>query len=131
MLQKDKFAGFDLNHNLYEKEAQERWGGDAISYMSSISAEEKNNLSDEMNKLFAELAGLRHETPESQSVQSAMEQMYHFLNHNFGYQYTLEAFAGLGRMYAEDERFTNNIDQFGIGLAKFLSKAMNVYAKNH
>ena len=42
--------------------------------------------------------------------------------------YSLEAFAGLGQMYVEDERFTKNIDQFGEGLAVFMRDAMEVYA---
>jgi len=39
----------------------------------------------------------------------------------------LEAFAGLGQMYVDDERFTKNIDQFGEGLAVFMCEAMGVY----
>jgi hypothetical protein len=32
-------------------------------------------------------------------------------------------------MYVEDERFTNNIDKFGKGLAAFMRIAMRIYAK--
>lgn len=131
MSQKDKFVGFDLKENPYVKEAQERWGEDSVAYMNSLSTQEKDIMSDKMNILFAELAELRHEAPESERVQAAMDKMYRFFNENFGYQYSLEAFAGIGRMYVEDERFTKNIDQFGAGLAEFLSKAMGVYAKNY
>lgn len=131
MSQKEKFKGFDLNHNPYEAEARERWGDEASTHLNALSKEEKNAISGAMNDIFTELARLRHEQPESQRVQSAMEQLYHFLNDNFGYHYSVEAFAGLGRMYAEDERFTKNIDQFGDGLAQFLKDAMEQYAKTH
>ena len=42
--------------------------------------------------------------------------------------YSLEAFAGLGQMYVDDERFTKNIDKFGEGLAVFMRDAMGIYA---
>ena len=54
---------------------------------------------------------------------------YDFLN-TIG-SYSLDAFKGLGEMYVEDERFTENIDQFGEGLALFMRDAMTVYAENN
>lgn len=131
MSQKDKFVGFDFKENPYLQEAQERWGEDSISYLNSLSTEEKDAMSDKMNALFSELAELRHEAPESELVQAAMDKMYHFFNDNFGYHYSPEAFAGIGCMYVEDDRFTKSIDQFGTGLAEFLSKAIEVYSSNH
>lgn len=130
MSQKEKFAGFDFNENPYMKEAQERWGNDAVAHINTMSTEEKVNTADKMNALFARLAEIRNELPESQIVQKEMHKMYQFFNESFGYQYSLEAFAGIGHLYVEDERFTKNINQFGTGLAEFLSKAMEVYAKS-
>ena len=43
-------------------------------------------------------------------------------------KYSLDAFKGLGQMYIIDERFTKNIDQFGEGLAVFMSEAMAYFA---
>ena len=37
--------------------------------------------------------------------------------------------AGLGKMYACDERFKKNIDKYGEGTAEFASKATAVYYK--
>lgn len=45
--------------------------------------------------------------------------------------YSLEAFEGLGELYVTDERFTENIDKFGKGLAKFMRDAMKIYAKKN
>lgn len=42
--------------------------------------------------------------------------------------YSLEAFKNLGQMYVDDIRFTESIDQFGQGLAKFMRDTMAVYA---
>ena len=51
------------------------------------------------------------------------------LNKNFG-SYSLQAFAGLGQLYVSDERFTENIDKFGEGLAQFMADAMTIFADN-
>ncbi len=82
-----------------------------------------------MNGLFRELAALRCEAPDSPAVQEATHKLYLFLNANFGQHYSFDAFEGLGKMYAADERFTKNIDRFGEGLSEFLAKAMSAYAK--
>lgn len=104
---------------------------DIAAMTHSLSKEEMVEMSDAMCEIFSEFARLRGELPKSQIVQAAMEKFYHFLNNNFGYHYSMEAFAGLGRMYAEDERYTKNIDQFGAGLANFLAESMTQYAKSN
>jgi hypothetical protein len=83
-----------------------------------------------MDDLFAELARIRHEAPDSSTAQAAMDKMYSHFNSNFGFSYSLEAFAGIGQMYVSDDRFTVNIDKYGSGLSLFLSEAMSIYAKN-
>lgn len=131
MSQKDKFNGFDLNQNPYEAEARERWGDEAVAHINTLSKEEKSEISGVMGDIFTEFAQLRYEQPESKIVQTAIEKLYHYLNKNFEYHYSMEAFAGLGRMYVEDERFTKNIDRFGDGLSKFLAESMEHYVKTH
>ena len=134
MTAKDKFAGFDFSKNPYEAEARKRWGDQAVDQskeaLSAKSEDEKHRLEQKMNALFESLAELRHEAPDSGVAQDGMDQMYRFLNDTFGVHYSLEAFAGLGKMYVDDSRFTKNIDRFGEGLAAFLAKAMAVYAQN-
>lgn len=131
MSNKDKFAGFDFNKNPYEKEARERWGDDAVDQsqkkLNNMSETEKQAMGEEMNAIYQELASLRDKSPESKEAQAAIKKWFDYLNGNFG-TYSLEAFKGLGQMYVYDERFTKNIDQFGEGLAKFMSEAMAVYA---
>jgi hypothetical protein len=82
-----------------------------------------------MEELFRELGKIRLEEPDSPLAQEAMDKMYQFFNKNFGYHYSLEAFAGLGQLYVKDERFLKNIDQYGEGLSVFLSKAMKIYSE--
>lgn len=132
MSNKEKFEGFDFSRNPYEKEARERWGDKTIDQsnaaLDSMSQEDKIVMGERMNEIYRNLADLRKESPESEEAQVAIEKWYHFLNQNFGHHYSLDAFKGLGQMYVQDERFTNNIDQFGEGLAQFMCDAMAVYA---
>ncbi|BAB04127.1 MerR family transcriptional regulator [Halalkalibacterium halodurans] len=131
MTNEEKFAGFDFSHNPYEQEARERWGDEAVDRsnekLGRLTKEEQQALGERMNQIYRRLAEMRHLSPQSQAAQEAIKDWYEFLNNNFGHHYTLEAFKGLGQMYVEDERFTQNIDQFGEGLALFMSKAMAAF----
>lgn len=126
----EKFVGFDLSHNPYEEEARQRWGDEVIDQSNAFMKDKKKEIEKSMNDLFRELATIRNEKPDSKIVQESMEKMYCYFNENFGYHYSYEAFAGLGQMYISDERFTQHIDCYGDGLAKFLVEAMSVYVKN-
>ncbi|WP_141432105.1 MerR family transcriptional regulator [Bacillus sp. 03113] len=133
MSNKEKFEGFDFSYNPYEKEARERWGDQAVdtsnAKIESMSKKEQNDLANQMNIVYKNLAALRHTNPGSSNAQAAIEEWFQLLN-QFG-NYSLEAFKGLGQMYVDDERFTKNIDQFGEGLANFMCDAMEIYADQH
>ncbi|NLA53128.1 MAG: MerR family transcriptional regulator [Clostridiales bacterium] len=132
MTDKDKFKGFDFSKNPYEKEARELYGDAAVDKsrekMKSLGKQGQDNLQQDMNELFEGLAALRYLAPESSEVQEMMAGMYLYFNDSFGYHYSPEAFKGLGQMYADDERFTKNIDSFGEGLSEFLKEAMSLFA---
>ncbi len=132
MTQKEKFAGFDFKENPYEEEARARWGDPAVNrsnaHLKGLGPQGQQALGDRMNALFSKLSAVRGEAPESPAAQAAMEEMFRFFNESFGVTYTPEAFAALGQMYVDDERFTKNIDQFGEGLSQFLAAAMAEYA---
>lgn len=135
MTQKEKFAGFIMGDNPYEEEARRLWGDKAVdesnAKISSMSPQEQKQVAEGMEELFRELGKIRLEQPDSKIAQDAMDHMYQFFNKNFGYQYSLEAFAGLGQLYVADERFLKNIDQYGEGLSVFLSQAMKIYGNSH
>ncbi|GAB2021105.1 hypothetical protein RyT2_01780 [Pseudolactococcus yaeyamensis] len=86
-------------------------------------------MSEKMNQLFHDLAKLKDEQPTSPIAQAAIDNMYHVFNDTLGYHYTLEVFAGLGQMYLQDERFTENLRQYGEGFPEFLAAAMTDYAQ--
>lgn len=133
MTNEEKFEGFDFSHNPYEQEARERWGEDTVDKanekIKKMSKDEQNEFSENFNKIYRNLAALRHLPPESETAQEAIKEWYDFLN-TFG-DYSLDAFKALGQMYVNDTRFTKNIDQFGEGLAEFMCEAMSVYSNNN
>ena len=126
MTNKEKFEGFDFSQNPYEQEARERWGNEAVNKANKVASSMTKEKQEEYNAIYRKLAALRHNSPESEQAQEAIQEWYNYLQ-NFGH-YSLDAFKGLGQMYVDDERFTKNIDQFGEGLAKFMRDAMAVYA---
>lgn len=128
MTNEEKFQGFNFSENPYEKEARERWGGKAVDDSNKKAAQFGPEMGEEMNRIYFKLAEMRHVDPESKEAQTAISEWYNLLN-KMG-NYSLEAFAGLGQMYVDDERFTKNIDQFGEGLAVFMCDAMAVFAKH-
>ncbi|MCR8635157.1 MerR family transcriptional regulator [Paenibacillus radicis (ex Xue et al. 2023)] len=133
MTNKEKFEGFDFSHNPYEQEARERWGDEAVDQanlkLGNMSKEEQKELPETMNSIYKKLAPLRKGLPDSAESQAAIEEWYVLLN-KMG-SYSLDAFRGLGQLYLDDERFTQNIDAFGEGLAQFMRDAMAVYADNN
>ncbi|WP_274654671.1 MerR family transcriptional regulator [Paenibacillus humicola] len=128
MTHKEKFEGFDFSHNPYEQEARERWGDEAVDKSNAKLAGMPKDTQERMNKIYWDLAAVRHMPPDSPQAQAAIKLWYDFLN-ELG-TYPPEAFKGLGQMYVDDTRFTKNIDKFGEGLAVFMRDAMAVYADN-
>ena len=127
MTNEEKFQGFDFSKNPYEKEARERWGDKSVDRSNKNASQFGPENGEEMNRIYFKLAEIRHVDPESEEAQTAISEWFEFLN-KMG-NYSLEAFAGLGQMYVDDERFTNNIDQFGDGLAVFMKNAMAAFAR--
>ncbi|QHS24021.1 MerR family transcriptional regulator [Virgibacillus sp. MSP4-1] len=130
MSDKEKFAGFDFSHNPYEQEARKRWGDKAVDEsnhkIGRMSNEQQKALGEEFDRIYKDLAAIRHSSPDSEEAQVAIKVWYDYLN-KIGH-YSLDAFKGLGQMYVADERFTKNIDQYGEGLAVFMRDAMAIYA---
>lgn len=132
MTYEERFRGINFSHYPYQQEARERWGSHRVDKtnekLESMSKDEQKSLSERWEQIFQTLALLRNQSPESKEVQTKIKEWYDFLNENFG-EYSLKAFYGLGQLYIEDERFTHNINKYGQGLAKFMSEAMEIFAK--
>lgn len=131
MTAKEKFDGINFNDNQYEAEAREKFGDKAVdesnAKLGKLTNQGKENLSIKWKEMFAGFDALKDMPVESETVMNYTEKFYRFLNDNFG-TYSLNAFYGLGEMYVQDERFTENINQYGEGLAEYMSRAMKHYA---
>ncbi|SDN65077.1 MerR family transcriptional regulator [Alkalicoccus daliensis] len=132
MTKEERFEGINFRDNPYEQEARERWGDtpvdEANANLGNKSQEEQDHLAEKWEMYFRKFAELRGKSPDAAEVQEVMREWYDFLNENFT-RYSLEAFSGLGQLYVSDERFTKNIDQYGEGLAQFMSEAMQRFAE--
>ena len=88
-------------------------------------------MSDEMTiGQIARIAGLKAAgaAADSTGAMAVAERHRAHLSKWF-YECSHEMHAGLGRMYVEDHRFTENIDKAGEGLAAYMSDAIKANSR--
>ena len=113
----------------YIEEAKERWGGTAAWEEFEKRSGSVNEAADGLMKLFARLGELKELSPESDEAQAAVAEIQRYITEHY-YTCTDEIFAGLGEMYAADERFKKNIDAAGgEGTAEFVRDAIRALRK--
>lgn len=116
----------------YEAEAKEKWGN-TQAYKEYEQRAEKTDFkkSEEgLNEVFRKFARCKQsgKTPDSAEAQALVRKLQNFITQNF-YTCTDEILRGLGVMYTADERFKENIDKNGDGVAEFVSSAIGSYGK--
>ncbi len=119
----------------YKEETEQKYGkSDAYQESkektSKYSKNDWENIMGEAGTIYEELASLMDNGPADDKVQELVEKWRNHITNNF-YNCTVEIFRGLALMYVADERFTENIDKYGEGLAQFMSDAMNIYCDNN
>ncbi len=117
----------------YKAEAKEKWGKtdaykEHAERTKNYSKQQWNDLTEGMDLIMAEFAVCKRkvETPDSTEVQNLVKMLQNHITENY-YLCTNEILAGLGQMYAADERFKNNIDKHADGTAAFIGEAIKVY----
>lgn len=127
MSNEEKFKGFDINNTEYDEEATQLYGKEAVL---TAKANVKNGQisQEQMHDSFKHLATLRHLAPTSEEAQSGIKVWVDQLNRI--YPYTKDMLIGVAQLYTMDERFTENMDQYGEGLAQFMQEAMIYYAEH-
>ena len=123
------FEGFDAAQ--YEDEARERWPEEYASskrFTDTLSPADTERMQKEMTAQMVRMAELRAAgTPvDAEAVQREMDDLHRSISRMW--TPNAEAFAGLGRMYVEDPRFTATYDRVSPGLAEYYRDAMAVYA---
>lgn len=114
----------------YKDEARSRWGN-TDSYREheqktkNYTKEKWTEVNDGLMAIFAEFAALKNSsvTADSAQAQALVKKLQAYITEKY-YTCTNEILAGLGKMYACDERFKKNIDKCGEGTAEFVSCAI-------
>ena len=117
----------------YETEVRERWGNTSTfreheQKTKNYTKEKWAEANDGLMAIFAEFAACKQSgaSVDSNEVQALVAKLQAYITTNY-YTCTDDILAGLGKMYACDERFKKNIDKYGDGTAEFASEAIAKY----
>lgn len=117
----------DFDPAAYEKEAKQRWGGadefeQSAGRTASYAQEDWDAINAEAGAIYQRFVHLLEAgvDPATEVAAAAVDRHRQHISRWF-YDCSPEIHAGLGRMYAADERFTRSIDTAADGLAAYLS----------
>jgi len=135
MKSEDLYKGFGRETvEVYEAEAKERWGAEIVEALKNrlITAGKEQwgavqAEADALNRALAN-AMTTHDV-EDEYVQNLVKQHFE-MTENF-YTVTPEIYRGLASLYVDDLRFTAYYEKYRMGLAAYLSRAMQVYCDHH
>ncbi len=132
------FESFDMSEiedikQKYAAEAKEKYGNsDAYKESEQKTATytkgDWQQINAHQEELYVALAAQIGSDPADHRVQKLIHQCREHIT-KYYYNCTLEIFEGLGQLYVADQRFTENIDRYGKGLAQLMSKAIAIYVK--
>ena len=121
--------------NDYKIESRSRWGNtDAYreheQKTKNYTKEKWAEANDGLMAIFAEFSACkgRGMSADSAEAQALVTKLQAHITANY-YTCTDEILAGLGKMYACDERFKKNIDKYGEGTAEFASEAIAIFCQ--
>ncbi|MCL6589247.1 MAG: MerR family transcriptional regulator [Firmicutes bacterium] len=139
MDQKDMFAGFDMSeiekHQAkYAEETRQKYGHteayqESVKKTAGYTKEDWARILGDAGRIYQKIASLMDQGPANPEVQQAVAEWRRHISDNF-YNCTPGIFRGLGDLYVDDSRFTENIDKVRPGLAAFLREAMHIYCDN-
>ena len=121
--------------NKFEIEARERYGNTAAyreheQKTKNYTKEKWAEANDGLMAIFAEFSACKDSgaSADSNEAQALVAKLQAHITANY-YTCTEEILAGLGKMYACDERFKKNIDKYGEGTAEFAAAAIEIYSR--
>ncbi|MBQ8083379.1 MAG: MerR family transcriptional regulator [Clostridia bacterium] len=130
------FKAFDKSKlDEYAKRAREQYSDtDAYKEYEIKSAgrtsEDEQAFAQEFMAIFAKFGALQsgNTAPGSEEAQALVKELQDYITEHF-YHCTPEILSGLGKMYAADGEFKENIDAAGgPGTAEFVSQAIDIYS---
>lgn len=120
----------------YRQEAEQRWGQtDAYREFAQKtkghSDEQQQAAIEGMEALTEDFAAYCREgiAPSDPAVQALVTRWQDYITEHY-YTCTDTILAGLGEMYAADERFRRNLDRHGKGTADYLRAAIRCYVQS-
>lgn len=119
----------------YRGEVAERWGEDKLheveERLKKLGAQKWADIKDKGKAIEQLLADLmtQNQAITSKAVQKAIDA--HYVHTCEFWTPNKEQYRGLGKMYAEDERFKAHYEQYREGLAVFIRRAIDVYCDNN
>ena len=124
-----------MKQDAYKAEVQTRWGDTAAcrEYAEKTKAwgqEQWDGAAAGMELIFAEFAlcAGKGGSPDGEKARNLVKKLQDCITENY-YTCTKEILAGLGQMYAADERFRKNIDRHGEDTALFMAAAIEIYCR--
>jgi MerR family transcriptional regulator, thiopeptide resistance regulator len=127
------FEGFDAEkQRAYEAEARQLYGDDAVdeskARMASWSTSDVEEIQAQAREAHERIAGLMDADvpPDDPRTLEAVDLHYRWVSRFWAPN--AESYAGLGRLYVDDPRFTETIDATRSGLSAYLRDAMAAYA---
>ena len=122
--------------NDHEAEVRERWGDtqafrEHTQKTKQYAKEKWSEVNDGLMAIFAEIAACKDSgvSADSAEAQALVAKLQAHITANY-YTCTDEILAGLGKMYALDERFKKNIDKYGERTAEFAAEGIRIYVEN-
>lgn len=124
-------------NNKYQNEVKTKWEN-TNTYQEynrktkNYSKEKWDEINIGLNNILKQFAILmnNNKTIDSIETQNLVKELKNYITKEF-YLCTNEILFQLGNMYVSDERFKDNIDQFGSGTAKYIKQAIEIYCLNH
>ncbi|MCU0341222.1 MAG: MerR family transcriptional regulator [Spirosomaceae bacterium] len=128
-----------LDHNtagVYRQEATQKWGAEAVEtsekHLKNLGKAGFNDLKSAMKAIGEALYSAQNQNPTSVHVQALIARHYEIIRQFWGTSGSTdtqaEAYAGLGQLYVDDNRYTMIDGQAQPAYAQFLSKAMRHFA---
>ncbi|GMQ92726.1 MAG: MerR family transcriptional regulator [Acidimicrobiia bacterium] len=127
----EKLKAFgDFDPDDYAQETSQRWGdtaefAESMSRTTSYTSKDWQAMRAEEDEIYARFVVLMGDNvrPDSSTAAELVDAHRNHISKWF-YECSPEIHAGLGSMYAADERFRSNIDKASKGLAAYMSAAI-------
>ncbi len=124
----------DAFQSRYRKEAVQKYGEESVraaeAKTKDYDDEKWGAIQRRSREILLALADLMAVPVADSRVQDLVHAYREEITANY-YDCTVEIYAGLGRLYMEDDRFTQYFEDICPGLALYMSEAIRYYCQNH